>query len=453
MNAQEQMTQGEPKRVLWSMALPNMIGSLFSNALPAIELALIAALGTNAIAAAGIVNMLVSLIFIYNEAWGTGSVIVMANYIGRKDYEKAKLALKETTYGKFFGALVLVLLCFPFLETLLSLLGARSDILPIAYSYALPFLLGVPFAMAGYSTYTFFRATGQTVWAMWFMLLQTAANMLLDIFLIKGLWIFPAFGLAGAGWAYLISWIIGDIGAFIFIASPAYELPTNILQGIKFTQVGIEVFKVGFYAGLSNLSSVVVSVLTQRIINAVSIPVFAALQVFNRIVQIPNTVLSSIALISTPIMAQNVGANLHDRVRTFVHYCIRIGMWMLGIFAIICLAAPSPILALFQVKDPTLMPLSVAALRIMAAVPLLTYGTSIFISYFQAYNNTKLPFILNSICQWLFYAPMLYLLLVVLKMTPTTAFWLTTLNSLLALVLHWYYWNAHKKLVDNHFFD
>jgi len=26
----------------------------------------------------------------------------MANYMGRKEYEKARLALKETTYGKFF---------------------------------------------------------------------------------------------------------------------------------------------------------------------------------------------------------------------------------------------------------------------------------------------------------------------------------------------------------------
>jgi len=87
------------------MSLPNMLGSLLSNTLPAVELALIADLGTNAIAAMGIVGMLVSLIYVYNEVWGTGSVIVMANYLGRKEYEKARLALKETTYGKFFGAL------------------------------------------------------------------------------------------------------------------------------------------------------------------------------------------------------------------------------------------------------------------------------------------------------------------------------------------------------------
>jgi len=55
-----------------------------------------------------------------------------------------------------------------------------------AKGYALPYLLGIPFSMAGYSSYTFFRATGQTIWAMWFMLLQTALNIALDFFLILG---------------------------------------------------------------------------------------------------------------------------------------------------------------------------------------------------------------------------------------------------------------------------
>lgn len=447
------MIHGDPKKVIWSMSLPNMLGSLLSNTLPAVELALIADLGTNAIAAMGIVGMLVSLIYVYNEVWGTGSVIVMANYLGRKEYEKARLALKETTYGKFFGALIMVLLCLPFLEPLLALLGAKPQIMVHAKAYALPFLLGIPFSMAGYSSYTFFKATGQTIWAMWFMLLQTALNIALDFFLILGFWIFPKLGLAGAGWAYLISWVISDIAAFMFITTPKYELPTNVFKDIKFTEVGGEVFRIGFYAGLSNLSTVGVSVITQRIINAVSIPVFSAYQVFNRIVQIPNTVVSSISLMSTPIMAQNVGAKLHDRVKAFVDYCFQIGVYFLGAFAVICLVFPGAILTLFRVKDPTLVPLAVSALRIMAFVPLMSYITSIYVSYFQAYNNTKLPFILNSLAQWLFYAPMLYLLLMVLSVSPSTAFWVSSANTFLVLVLHWYYYRAHRKLIKTHFFD
>jgi len=104
-------------------------------------------------------------------------------------------------------------------------------------------------------------------------------------------------------------------------------------------------------------------------------------------------------------------------------------------------------------KGPTLVPLSISALRIMAFVPLMSYTTSIFISYFQAYNNTKLPFILNSLAQWLFYAPMLYLLLMVLSVSPSTAFWVSSANTFLVLVLHWYYYRAHRKLIENHFFD
>jgi len=78
------------------------------------------------------------------------------------------------------------------------------------------------------------------------MLLQTALNIALDFFLILGFWIFPKLGLAGAGWAYLISWVVSDMAAFVFITTPKYELPTNVFRNIKFTEVGAEVFRVGF---------------------------------------------------------------------------------------------------------------------------------------------------------------------------------------------------------------
>jgi len=139
-------------------------------------------------------------------------------------------------------------------------------------------------------------------------------------------------------------------------------------------------------------------------------------------------------------MAQNVGAKLHDRVKAFVDYCFQIGVYFLGTFAMLCLVFPGAILTLFRVKDPTLVPLSISTLRIMAFVPLMSYTTSIFIRYFQAYNNTKLPFILTSLAQWLFYAPMLSLLLMVLSVSPSTAFWVSSANTFLVLVLHWYYY-------------
>jgi len=145
----------------------------------------------------------------------------------------------------------MVLLCLPFLEPLLALLGAKPQIMVHAKAYALPFLLGIPFSMAGYSSYTFFRATGQTIWAMWFMLLQTALNIALDFFLILGFWIFPKLGLAGAGWAYLISWVISDIAAFMFITTPKYELPTNVFKDIKFTEVGERYSALGSMLGLA----------------------------------------------------------------------------------------------------------------------------------------------------------------------------------------------------------
>jgi len=62
-----------------------------------------------------------------------------------------------------------------------------------------------------------------------------------------GFWIFPKLNLAGAGWSFLISWVVSDIAAFMFIATPRYELPTNIFRHVRFTEVGTEVFRVGFY--------------------------------------------------------------------------------------------------------------------------------------------------------------------------------------------------------------
>ncbi|NPV88153.1 MATE family efflux transporter [Coprothermobacteraceae bacterium] len=425
-----------------------MIGSGVGNLLPVVEMALIARLGTNAIAAMGIVGMLLSLIYIYNEPWGTGSVIVLAQHLGARELDRAQRVLKETVYGKFLGASMISLICLAFLRPILVGFGARPELISEALRFGLPALLAIPFAMIGYSSFTFFRATGQTTWAMWFMMLQTALNLLLDIVLIPGLGPLPKLGLAGAGWASLTSWLLTDVGAYALIATPKFDLPTNVLKGIRLTSEGVNVFRVGFYAGLSNLSSVVANVLTQRIINAVSIPVFAAMQVFNRILQIPNTVVWSVVLISTPVMAQNVGARLHHRVRTFLRYCLRFGTLALGAFGVLCVLAPQALMALFGIRDPELAHWVKLSLQVMAFVPLFGYASAIYDSYFQAYRDTRLPFLLNSVPQWLFYIPALYYVLAFRDLDPAWAFWLYTLNALLVLVAHWFFWRQHVHQVD-----
>jgi len=98
---------------------------------------------------------------------------------------------------------------------------------------------------------------------------------------------------------------------------------------------------------------------------------------------------------------------------------------LLGAFAVICLVFPGAILTLFRVKTHIGTTGSFSFKNNGFCSTNELYNLH-FHSYFQAYNNTKLPFILNSLAQWLFYAPMLYLLLMVLSVSPSTAFWVSS---------------------------
>jgi len=185
----------------------------------------------------GIVGMLVSLIYVYNEVWGTGSVIVMANYLGRKEYEKARLALKETTYGKFFGALIMVTAVPSLSWTATCSAGCKTTDYGSRQSVCVAFLAGIPFSMAGYSSYTSLELPGKQFGPCGLCYYRLHSTLP---------WTFSYFGFldlsktwSGRCWlAYLISWVVSDMAAFVFITTPKYELPTTCFKDIKFTEVG-----------------------------------------------------------------------------------------------------------------------------------------------------------------------------------------------------------------------
>ncbi len=95
-------------------------------------------------------------------------------------------------------------------------------------------LFGAPFVVESNATSSFFSGLGRTWIVMWINGFATFVNLLLDYVMIFGYWGFPEMGIAGAGWATVISAAVAAIVFFIMMATKANNQQYNILSGWRY---------------------------------------------------------------------------------------------------------------------------------------------------------------------------------------------------------------------------
>jgi Na+-driven multidrug efflux pump len=102
------------------------------------------------------------------------------------------------------------------------LIGARDDALALGLQYGRIIFIGLPVNYAIWTIFTALRGTANPHKAMALMLGFSVLNMALDPILIFGWLGIPAFGMAGAAYASVITFVtIFGIGVWLFFAGHA----------------------------------------------------------------------------------------------------------------------------------------------------------------------------------------------------------------------------------------
>ena len=253
------------RRSLAALIIPLIIDSFLSILIGMADTIMVSTNGEAAVSGVSLVDTISNLLVQLFAAFATGGAVVVAQYLGSGDKEKAKDSAKNLIYISAIISVIMTIVVMPIrgiiIDTCFGDIG--EDVRAYTDDYFVPILLSYPF-LAIYSALTALsRAENRSVRTMLVSVMMNAINIGGNAILI----FIYGLGPRGAGIASLASRVMGCIVMFILLHKGTDKLSLKgILSGPFSPDLIKRILRIGIPAGIEgatfNLGKIFVQSLT-----------------------------------------------------------------------------------------------------------------------------------------------------------------------------------------------
>lgn len=363
MNEQDfkfrQMTETPVHSLICKLAIPCIISMLVTAFYNMADTFFVGMLKSNAATGAvGVVFPMMAVIQAVGFFFGHGSGNYISRELGKKNYEEASIMAATGFYSALFAGALICVVGQLFLEPLAYLLGSTKTILPYTKDYLQVILLGAPWMGASLVLNNQLRYQGSAIYAMVGIVTGAILNIALDPILIFTC----GLGVAGAGWATIISQFVSFWLLYIGVSRGS-----NIHIHFSKAKFKLFYFKNIIQGGLPSLArQSLASVATVCLNQAAGLlnddAVIAAMGVVQRIMMFGASAMIGFGQGFQPVCGFNFGAKLYDRVKEGFWFCVKTSLsFLILVSAVMFIFAPD-LIRLFR-DDPAVIACGAAALR------------------------------------------------------------------------------------------
>ena len=287
------------------------LGSLSMNVAQVVETILAGSLGTDALAAIGYTLPITMTLYAFAGGIGTGASSVVARTFGAGDRERSSVLVMHAHLLVILVGIVAAVLFALLAGDIARALGARGRVHALTVEYLTVFAAGFPLFMVSIAGSMLLRATGNAASPGIIMTAGSILQILLCPVLVLGWFGAPELGLAGAAWAYALS-----RGATTLF----YGFLLVRLQLLRWTLARLlsswrSIMHVGGPAVASGLVMPASMYIVTRLLSSHGDAVVAGFGAASRVEMMAHMVLWAATSSVEPVVGQNWGAALHQRVR------------------------------------------------------------------------------------------------------------------------------------------
>lgn len=361
------LTTGPVRPLLRSIALPAGVGMFCNTLFNLTDTFFAGRISTEAVAGLSISFPVFFLILATGAGLGTGTTALMANALGARQREEARLlAAQAISFGLLASILItaLGLLCA---EPLFRLMGAHGDYLASALTYIRVIFFGAVFFLGSYSVNAGLVATGETKTFRNVLAAGALLNVALDPWFIYGGFGLPALGLAGVAWATIL------VQALTYV----YMLTRSVRMGILARdswamllprpRVYAALFRQGAPAALNHLTIAAGIFVITYYVSRYGDAAVAAYGIATRIEQVVLLPVLGLTSATLAMAGQSNGAGLPGRVREVWYAALREGCTVMAAGGLLLLLFAETAMRWFT-RDPVVLAAGVPYLRIAALI-------------------------------------------------------------------------------------
>jgi putative MATE family efflux protein len=390
-------------------------------------------LGTDAVAAVGITEALVTLLYAIAIGLGMGVTAMVARRIGANQPDAAARVTGQALWVGAALSLIIGAIGLAMGGDLLRLMGAHESVVAAGSGYTTVLFGGSASILLLFLLNAAFRGAGDAPVALRALALANALNIALDPCLIFGLGPFPEMGVTGAaiattigrgsGVAYLTWYLLRSRGRLNFQLRHLTIAPNLIVRMVRISIGGVGQFLI------ATASWVVI----MRIVALYGSAPVAAYTIALRLVEFAILPAWGLGNAAATLVGQNLGASKPARAEQSVWTAARYNAAFLAVLGVLLIALAPQIVTLFS-TDAEILRYGTNCLRIMGiGYPMYAVGM-IIIQALNGAGDTRTPSIMNFICFWLIQIPLAYWLATSIKMGPNGVFWSIVISESLLTI-------------------
>jgi len=374
-NQTKDLTVGSPMGLMLSFMLPLTFGLLFQQFYSMVDTVVVGKfLGVEALAGVGSTGSVNFLVLGLCNGICAGFAIPVAQKFGQRDYEGLRRFVGNMIWLGAAIALTVTLATTLLCRRILTWMDTPADTFGYAYAYIFVIFLGIPATMLYNLLSGIIRSLGDSKTPLYFLILSSLLNVALDVAFI----VVFQMGVAGAGWATLLSQLISGALCLLYMAKkfPILRLSREDLR-YRFIYVR-KLLTMGLPMGLQYSITAIGSILLQTAVNGLGSTAMAAMTAGSKVSMLCACPYDAMGTTAATFAGQNLGAGKPERVHQGVLDCTLLGIIYAGVIYLAMYLGGGKLTMLFlDTKDQgaasVIVPLSQQFLltNLMFYVPLL----------------------------------------------------------------------------------
>lgn len=318
------LTVGSPLKLIANFMLPLIFGLLFQQFYSMVDTVVVGKfLGTDALAGVGSTGSINFLVLGMVTGICAGFAIPVAQKFGQRDMDGLRGFVGNMVWLGAGIALLVTLVTTVMCRRILVWMQTPEETFQYAYSYIWVIFLGIPATVLYNLLSGILRSLGDSKTPLVFLVLSSLLNVGLDILFIVTF----QMGVAGAGWATLLSQLISGLLCLLYIGKkfPVLHLSREDLRYRP--KYAVRLLSNGLPMGLQYSITAVGSILLQTAVNGLGAEAMAAITAGSKVSMLCTCPFDAMGTTVATFAGQNWGAGKPDRVHRGVWNCGILGVF------------------------------------------------------------------------------------------------------------------------------
>ncbi|MCT4624119.1 MAG: MATE family efflux transporter [Schleiferiaceae bacterium] len=324
------------KKTMMTMIAPASFGMLMTFLFQLVDTYFVGKLGTSQLAAVSFAYPIYILVVGLFMGIGAGISSVVGKALGEENTDKSKSIIMLSQVFFMILTVGIGVAGYYAITPVFSALGASTEMLPLVADYMEVIYLGMLFLVGTLITNASLMAKGVMIKTTIIMAIGGLVNLVLDYVLIFGMGSIPAMELQGAGLATVISWMVTFILMNILLLKEGLFSFSGFKNFAKAKTQLKEVLTIGGPAVAAQILNPIAIAVITRVVSKYGEEAIAAYGIATRVESLGLTGVLALSVIMTPLVAQNYGAKIMERIDQIIVYAGKTTVyWSIALLAIL----------------------------------------------------------------------------------------------------------------------